>query len=767
MSKDEQDVCSATRARASGPRHGRAGCIIAALLACIVEQAIAQSAPSPVPEPEPQARPEVRDVKLTFAALGAGPMELRGGQPIGAVNIGTRIDELILGARLHLRMTYSPAMLANLSHVRVSLNGQVLAALPLPQDQAGREVEREVVLDARYFSEFNQLRFDLVGHYTNECEDAQHSSLWAVISQQSELELKIRTLELRNDLALLPAPFFDRRDNRRLELPVVLPDHPSRSMLRSAGIVASWFGALADYRSARFPVSLDAVPDRHAVVLATNAARPAQLPLAAVQSPTISIIDHPDDPLTKLLVLQGRDDEQLLQAVEGLVLGTSVLSGPTASITKVEYVRRAAYDAPRWLRSDRAVRFGELVDSPDELQVSGISPPAITVSLRLPPDLFTWNGAGVPLDLRYRHTMTSESNNALLLVTINNQLLRSYHLSPALEREPAAKLQIPLLQNVSAWRTDELHAPILQLAGDNELQFQFALERHRMGLCTDVFTDNSRSAIDPQSSIDISGFSHYTALPDLALFARSGYPYTRYADLAESVIVLPQNPSVASIEQLFFVLGRMGRHTGVAAVAYQLLDPQQAQQARDVDLLVLPSEESERMLARWGKRLPLVMDRNARHFHDTESAPPFVTGVSGVEGVPRSRSDVDFTATGSLAALVGFESPLSTGRSVVAFSATDDGAAGALIDALESVDQVQRIRGDLAIVRAGVVHSYESGSVYYVGSMPWWRRLLFHLTRLPSLLTAVTLGFAVVLALWLHGWLQRRAATRLSNQPQQ
>jgi cellulose synthase operon protein B len=709
----------------------------------------------------------VREVKMTFAALGAGPMELRGAQPIGAVNMGTRTDELIVAAKLHLRMTYSPAMLSDLSHVRVSLNGQVLAALPLPREQAGREVEREVELDARYFSEFNEIRFDLVGHYTNQCEDAQHSSLWAVIGPQSELELKIRTLELRNDLGLLPGPFFDRRDNRRLDLPVLLPNQPSRSMLRSAGIVASWFGALAEYRSARFPVSLDALPDRHALVFATNAARPARLPLADVQSPTISIIDHPDDPLAKLLVIQGRDDAQLLQAVEGLVLGTSVLSGPTASISQVKYVRRAAYDAPRWLRSDRAVRFGELVDSPEELQVSGISPPRISVRLRLPPDLFTWNGVGVPLDLRYRHTMTSESSNAQLLVSINNQLLRSYPLLPTRDGEPSAKLQIPLLQNANALSAGELLVPAFQLAGNNEMQFQFALERHRKGLCTEVFTDNSRSAIDPHSTIDISGFSHYAELPDLALFANSGYPYTRYADLAETAIVLPHNPSRESIEQLFFLLGRMGRHTGVAAVAYQLLDPQQAQHAGDVDLLILPGEESDQMLARWGKNLTLVMDHTARNFRDAETAPAFVTGLSGAHAATHSRSEVNVAATGSLGALVGFESPLSPQRSVVAFSATDDRAAGTLIDALENVALVQRIRGDVAIVRGGVVYSYQANSVYYVGSLPWWKWLLFHVSRVPLLLSAVTLGVATVLALWLNGWLQRRAAMRLSSLPRE
>jgi cellulose synthase operon protein B len=738
-------------------RRSFVGCTVAVLIACFAEQADAQSASLP----DSPAAMDIRDVKLNFAALGTGPMELRGAQPIGAVNIGTRMDELIVAAKLRLRMTYSPAMLPDLSHVRVSLNGQVLAALPLPREQGGREIEREVVLDARYFSEFNQIRFDLVGHYTMECESEQHSSLWAVISPQSELELKIRTLELRNDLALLPAPFFDQRDNRRLELPVVLPRRPSRSMLRSAGIVASWFGALADYRSARFPVSLDALPDRHALVFMTNAARPARLPVADVQSPTISVIDHPDDPLAKLLVIQGRDDAQLLQAVEGLVLGTSVMSGPTAHISRVKYVRRAAYDAPRWLRSDRPVRFVELVASPQELQVSGISPPLITVTVRLPPDLFAWNRVGVPLDFRYRHTMTSESNNAQLLVSINDQLLRSYRLRPASDREPLAKLEIPLLQNVGLQRTDQLLIPAFQLAGDNQIQFQFTLERYRRGRCSEVFTDNSRSAIDPHSTLDISTFSHYAALPDLALFANSGYPYTRYADLAETAIVLPNPPSRESIEQLFFLLGRMGRHTGVAAVAYQLLDAQQVLRANDLDLLILPGAQADRMLSRWSQNLTLVMERNARNFREAQTASVLATRMSG--GVARSRSEVNVAATGSLGALIGFESPLSADRSVVALAATDDAAARALIDSLEDVGQVQRIRGDLAIVRAGIVQSYQGDSVYYVGTLPWWNRLLFHLSRLPLLLAIVTLGVAILLALWIHGWLKRRAALRLGN----
>jgi cellulose synthase operon protein B len=732
----------------------RAGNVVLALLTMhLSSTALAQTRSA--------AEPPVRQTKMTFAELGAGPMELHGVKAIGAVNVGARMDEVVVAARLRLRMTYSPAMLPDLSHLRVSLNGQVLAALPLPKEQAGREVERDVQLDSRYFSDYNNIRFDLIGHYSLECEDPQHSSLWATISPQSELELTLRPLELRNDLALLPVPFFDPRDNRRITLPIVLPPKPSRDLVRSAGVAASWFGILADYRSARFPVSFDTLPDRHALLFATNASRPAALTLADVTKPTISIVDHPNDPNIKLLVFQGADDAQLRQAVEGLVIGNPVLTGTTATIEAVQYERREAYDAPRWLRTDRPVRLGELVDFPDQLQSAGISPPPIRVNLRLPPDLFTWNRSGVPVDLRYRYSAPNERDNSMLTVSINNQLLRTYRLRPESEQGTGGRLLVPLTQGAGAQQSDDFLIPSFQLASNNQMQFQFALEHHRRGLCTEVFTDTTRQAIDPDSTIDVSGFPHYTAMPNLALFANAGYPFTRYADLGETAIVLSDTTHRESLEQLFYVLGRMGRHTGAVATAYQLLDTEQARNADDLDLLIL-SVGTNRLLDEWGKDLTLVLNDSSRGLRKTDTPTRFQESGLISERDTRARAaSVTLQATGSLGALMSFESPINGGRTVVALAGTDVNAQAALIDVLDDEGKVPFIRGDLAIVRAGQVASYQGDELYYVGTLSWWKWLWFHLSRHPILLTLVTLAVAVVVALWLYGWLQRRVSQRL------
>jgi hypothetical protein len=252
-------------------------------------------------------------------------------------------------------------------------------------------------------------------------------------------------------------------------------------------------------------------------------------------------------------------------------------------------------------------------------------------------------------------------------------------------------------------------------------------------------------------------------MPNLTLFANAGYPFTRYADLTETAIVLPDAADRAALEQLFFVLGRMGRQTGVAAVGYQLLDAQQAQRAENVDLLLLSGAQSNNLLASWGRDLPLAFDAADRHYHQIDSAPNFSFDRARADsGAKRQAADVVVRANGSLGAFMSFESPNSAGRTVVALIASDSAAADSLVASLEDESKVPSIRGDLAIVRGGSVQSYQGESVYYVGSLSWWQWLSFHVSRHSLLLTLASLATAIGVALWIYGWLRRLVARRLA-----
>jgi len=441
-----------------------------------------------------------------------------------------------------------------------------------------------------------------------------------------------------------------------------------------------------------------------------------------------------------------------------------VLTGSSATVAAVTYQRRAAYDAPRWVRTDRPVKIGELLDDPAQLQGRGVAPQPMMVNLRLPPDLFTWNRAGVPVELKYRYTAPAARDNSVLTVSINNQLLRSYRLPPESDAQGGGRFLVPLLQNDGSRESQGLLIPAFQLASNNQMQFQFSMDFHREAMCKEVFVDNTREAIDPDSTVDVSSFPHYTAMPNLALFANAGFPFTRYADLAETAVVLPAGADRAALEELFFLLGRLGRHTGAAALQYRLLDTTEALAAKDSDLLVLTGSKSNELLERWAEHLALVFRKAGRDFRELAPAPSAMTG-------PRQpgRSDegaaphVVIRADGSLAALLSFESPVSRGRTVVALVGSDAAAAESLVASLEDESKVAQIRGELALVRNAAIQSYQGGELYYVGWLSWWQWLWFHFSRHALLLTIISLAAAVATGLFLYGWLQRLAAKRLGG----
>lgn len=63
--------------------------------------------------------------------------------------------------------------------------------------------------------------------------------------------------------------------------------------------------------------------------------------------------------------------------------------------------------------------------------------------------------------------------------------------------------------------------------------------------------------------------------------------------------------------------------------------------------------------------------------------------------------------TGPLAAVTGFESPLHSGRSVVAH-ATDKEAMGLLSQSLNDAGKIKSLRGDLGLMRGDAIESTAS-----------------------------------------------------------
>ncbi|MEN2469996.1 cellulose biosynthesis cyclic di-GMP-binding regulatory protein BcsB [Burkholderia sp. GS2Y] len=700
-------------------------------------------------------------VHLPFASLGAfDPLRLRGADDARTINAGVRLDRVVTGARLRLTYAYSPSLVFPMSHLKVSVNGEVIATVPFDAARAGRTVTQEIPIDPRYFSDFNQIGLRLIAHYTlDHCEDPSNSALWADVSPTSELILDESPVRLPNDLALLPAPFFDRRDNGRVRLPFVLPASPDSATLRSAGVLASWFGALADYRHTRFPVSSALPADDQAVVIGTAATLPAGLALPSVNGPLLAVADNPAAPGRKLLVVTGRTAAEVDDAVSTLVLGRAALSGPSATVAHVDLgAPRKPYDAPRWLPVNRPITFRELVSDPRELEARGTTPDAIRLNLRVPADLHSWNGAGVPITLRYRYTAPTVQDNSTLAVEINDQLVKSYRLGPAHAEDARGRMQLPLLSVPEGRVTSDVDIPAFRVGSGNQLQFRFTLDSQKTGLCSSTASEPQRAAIDPDSTIDFSHFVHYAQLPNLAYFANSGFPFTRFADLSQTAVVIPDRPSPQELEAYLTMLGHMGEWTGFPALRVQVARPGDvAALSGSKDLLVIDGSPASPLLAHWRSALPLAIGEQDGA-GTTRVA--FTVKERWRNGVGLADGGAHIEQTGPLAALAGFELPGSHGRSVVALTATDQPRLGDLLNVFENAGLVSQLQGDLALVRPGQVDSLRVGEPYVVGFVPWYARVWTHAARHPVVLGAVGVVAGLLLALGVFSVLQRIAARR-------
>ncbi|PAB27910.1 cellulose synthase regulator BcsB [Pseudomonas savastanoi pv. nerii] len=657
---------------------------------------------------------------VTLQQLGRNyPMNLRGVEATDSVNFNVRADQVVTGASLSLSYSYSPALLADLSQINVMINDEVAATLPLPKEGAGKPQTQVIEIPPQMITEFNRLSLQFIGHYTMSCEDPKHSSLWARINNDTRLDIRVTPFALPNDLAILPLPFFDRRDDRDVNLPVVMGAAPDNATLEAAGALASWIGAAKTRsRMASFPAHFNELPAKGNALVLLKGDGPLQLgalTMPAPKGPTLTMVTHPNDPNSKLLVITGRDSAELKRAVNALVVGGQSLVGSSALIERVDLLApRKPYDAPNWLPSDRPIKLGELMPA-NKLNVSGYDPGDITVPLNLPPDLFSWREDGVPLNLKYRYTPQERSNNSSIMVSLNDTLIKAEPL-PSIENLNNSIVSRLTGGDDTISREAHVYLPLNSVALQSRLQLRYMFDYLKQGECGDIIIDNMRGSIDPESTLDFSGYDHFMAMPNLGVFKDSGFPFSRLADLSQTAVVLADQPSTEDVSAYLSVLGRFGESTGYPATGVSVIHAAQIASAADKDILVMSSGSDQPLLKQWADRLPISGNAQQQGFELSDLAFRLRDWMSPDpdENQRRARVAMAFSSDARSTFLTGFESPLHKGRSVVLISSGQPGGMSDVARALSSSDKVQ---GSLVVVRGDSVEALVAEQKYYVGDL--------------------------------------------------
>ncbi|QEM89289.1 cellulose biosynthesis cyclic di-GMP-binding regulatory protein BcsB [Kosakonia radicincitans] len=690
-----------------------------------------------------------RDVKLTFAQIAPPPgsMVLRGINPDGGVEFGVRSDEVVSKAVLNLEYTPSPSLLPVQSQLKVYLNDELMGVLPVTKEQLGKKTLAQVPINPLFISDFNRVRLEFVGHYRDVCENPASSTLWLDIGRSSSLEMTYQSLPLKNDLSHFPVPFFDPRDNRALTLPMIFAGAPDIAQQQAAAIIASWFGSRAGWRGQTFPVSYNSLPDRNAIVFATNDKRPDFLRDApAVKGPTISMINHPDNPYVKLLIVMGRDDKDLLQAAKGIAQGNVLFRGDSVTVDDVKpLLARQPYDAPNWVRTDRPVTFGELKTYEEQLQSTGLEPSSINVSLNLPPDLYLLRSTGIDMNLNYRYTAPLTKDSSRMDISLNNQFLQYFNLTSNQDTNRLL-LRLPVLQGLLDSKTD-VSIPALKLGAVNQLRFDFQYMNPMPGgsidNCVTFQQVPNRVVIGDDSTIDFSKYYHFIAMPDLRAFANAGFPFSRMADLSQTLIVTPVQPTTAQVGTLLDTLGTIGAQTGFPAINMQLTSDASQLQGKDADIMIIGSIPQP---LKNDEKIDLLVNATQSWVKTPLRQSPFMASETDAAD-RKADTKTAVSSDGPMAAVISFQSPFNDQRSVVALLADSPRGYELLNNAMNDSGKRAAIFGSVTVIRESGVNGLRVGDVYYVGHLPWFERIWYALANHPVLL-AILAAVSVVLLAW-------------------
>jgi len=686
---------------------------------------------------------------------------LTGGQLQSGITFTLPGDEVVTNARLNLSLRVSSALAARNTSLQLMLNGQPLGTLPLGSSDSDVS-DYQLDIPAAMVVSDNNLSFKINDADKLLCEKESAQQYQVTILPQTTLSLEGQQLNIGTSLRNFPRPFIDAQRMTPASVTFGFASSVTPDAVSAAALVASWMGIQSDYRGIRFPVSRGALPERNGILVGHPGDKIGIVTLPASNGPLLQVIDNPDNPVYKLLLIVGSDDAQLRQAANRLTTKPLTTDASQLAVQPQPLAQRKPYDAPRWINTSRPVRLSELLRKDQSLTTTGIWHDALRVNFRAAPDLFLWDGDTIPVNLNYRFPTESwiDENNSFLNVALNGTFLRNLTVN-----------KVGLLE--SAWHRlggdarQEHYTLKLEpylIYGDNQLALYFNIKPKADAPCGVLLNNNIKSRIEEDSWIDLSHTRHFTMLPNLSYFVGAAFPFTRLADFSQTTLLLPEKPGDAEIATLLDMAARAGNATGVALVQNQVLfglpeGGTNLSRLQQNDVLAVSTMQHSAFTQQMLHGTPWQTSGNTLSVNEPGLMEKLRGWLTGDWYRQQLDADRYFSSNEAWRGFVSYRSPWSADRLVVMTVATSDQQLLRLHDDLNSARINAGIRGDTAIITdENGIRSFRVGPQFPSGEMPWYMMVVWYanqhsvLMALAALLVAVLIGSSAWLMLKRHAW---------------
>ncbi|HCB9077699.1 TPA: cellulose biosynthesis cyclic di-GMP-binding regulatory protein BcsB [Klebsiella pneumoniae] len=738
----------------------------------------AATAPVPVmpdlpPPVSGTAAPEVIPVApvwggdLNLAQMGMPDgIILSGGQRQGGVSFTLPADQVVIHSQLSLAVRVSPEMASRNATLQLMLNGQPLGTLPLGAD--GEDVSHyQLDIPPALMVSSNNLSVKINDGDTLQCQRDIHDTSRVTVLPTSHFSWESQQLNISDDLSHFPRPFFDSMQMTPADIAVAYGAKPSADVFSAAALISSWLGIQADYRGIAFSALRDRLPERHGIVIGHPGEQVGGMMLPETDKPLLRIIANPANPAYKLLLIVGKSDTALRMAAWRLTRGNFAPQTATLDVEPQTIPVGKAYDAPRWITTDRPVKLSELLRKDQSPTVSGVWHEPLRIAFRAAPDLYLWDGETIPLQVGYRFPSESWINEdkSLLSVTLNGTFLNNL---PMNKQGPLEKVWRYLGGDARQERFTIPLAPYL-IYGDNQLSMYFNVVPKDDVPCSVLLNNNIKSRITDDSWIDLSKTRHFSLLPNLSYFVGASFPFSRLADYSQTTLLLPADPSETQVATLLNLAARSGNATGTALANNRVVlgmptGGGDLQSLRERDVLAVTALDQQAFNQSLLADSPYRPVDNVLSVREPDLWQKVQRRLTGDWTSASLDADRYFSSSSAWRGFISYRSPWNSTRLVVVALASNDDQLARLKTDLESPRINAGIRGDTAVITSdNGVRSFQVSTPFPSGQMPWYMMAVWYASQHSGFLAVLGLIATSIMGLALTAMFKRHARKRLGS----
>lgn len=702
---------------------------------------------------------------LTFAQMGMPKgVSLSGGQLLGGASFTLPGDQVVTSAQLRLDVKVTPEMAARNATLELMLNGQSLGSLPLgAEDEDVSHYQLDV--PGQLMVSSNNLSFRINDGDSQQCMRDLNNSYGVTLLPESLFSWEGQQLDVGDDLSHFPRPFFDNMQMTPASVAISFPENMSNEEVSAAALVSSWFGIQTDYRGISFNALSNKLPEKHGIVIGHPGERVGELTLPQTAKPLLKIIDNPNNPVYKLLLIVGKDDSALRAAAWRLTRGGFTPLSGSAEVAAQNIPLSKPYDAPRWIATNRPVKISELLRKDQSMTMSGVWHDPLRVGFRAAPDLYLWDGESIPLQISYRFPSESWINEqqTQLSVTLNNTFLRNLPMNKQ-----------GLLESLWHYlggdaRQEKMMIPLepYLIYGDNQLQLYFNVVPKDNAPCAVLMNNNIKSRVADDSWIDLSHTRHFSMLPNLAYFIGASFPFSRLADYSQTLLLLPEQPSEAEVATLLNMAARSGTATGTVLGNNRVVmgipsGGASLEFLRHRDVLAVSNLGQRLFNQSLLAGSPYYVNDNTLGVHSQSLWQRALRWLLGDWNVDSLEADRYLSSNNAWRGFISYRSPWNSERVVVVALGSDDEQLKRLNNDLSSARINASIRGDTAIITNDNMRSFQVAPQFPSGQMPWYQMLIWYANQHSGFLAILALLMTSTIGLVLTAMFRQHARKRLN-----